>query len=215
MFVQACSAAPFIQLVTENYPPWNYPKDGEIVGTSVELVKKIMVDLQIDYHIAIYPWKRAYNLALTEPSTCVFTTAKTKLRTPLFQWVEPLAIDRSVLVAPLESTLSIRSIEDAKKYRIGLQSGFAEQSLLIEMGFSQNLLIPYTHFDQLLQLLYKKRVPFVAMGEPRLTDLQVQGHRLKSVLVLKEIALGLACNLQMDEALVSKMQQSLNKIIVK
>jgi polar amino acid transport system substrate-binding protein len=86
--VQAQAAE--IHLVTENYPPFNFMKDGEIVGLGADQVREIMVRENIEFTMEMLPWSRAFWLAENRKNHCVFTTAYTPARAETFAWISPL-----------------------------------------------------------------------------------------------------------------------------
>jgi polar amino acid transport system substrate-binding protein len=53
-----------LTILTENLPPLNYVDDGILVGPSVETVKEIQRRIGSNKQIQVYPWARAYKMAL-------------------------------------------------------------------------------------------------------------------------------------------------------
>lgn len=104
LLLLACLALPSpanaqaVAFTTEDYAPFNYREGKVIKGATVEQVEKVMAAIGIDYTIEVMPWARAFSLARTAPMTCVFATAHNSARDPLFKWVEPLLIDRNILI---------------------------------------------------------------------------------------------------------------------
>lgn len=201
-----------IQLVTEHYPPFNYEEKGEIIGDSTLQVKAMMKLAELDFSLKIYPWKRAYQEALIRPSTCVFTTAKTPERTPLFHWVLPLAINRSLFVSTAGNPTKLSSVKDAETFKVGVQSGFAEISILAEKGFDTQSLITFIRFEKLLTLLKLGRLDFIAMAESRFNELKATEPNLRRALIISEMKMGLACNKETPKPLIDKMQQALKTV---
>jgi len=124
-------------LSTENLPPLNYLKDGILVGPSVEIVKEIQRRVGSHEQIKVYPWARAYKMALEEENVVLFGMTHTKVREDLFKWVGPLATKRDILVAKKGSGIKINSLEDAKKVkRIGTLRDDTRERLLKSHGFA-------------------------------------------------------------------------------
>ena len=88
-----------LKILTENLPPLNYVKEGELVGPSVEIVKEIQRRVGSREKIQVYPWSRAYKIALEDENIVLFSTTHTKERDNKFKWVGPLATKRDILVA--------------------------------------------------------------------------------------------------------------------
>lgn len=84
-----------IQAVTEELPPYNYrDRDGLVTGLSVDLLQR-MVDrskLSLDSKgVQLLPWARAYQMALHQPNTVIFSIVRLPEREALFHWVGPIA----------------------------------------------------------------------------------------------------------------------------
>ncbi|NNK96304.1 MAG: transporter substrate-binding domain-containing protein, partial [Desulfobacterales bacterium] len=53
-----------LTVLTENLPPLNYVDNGKLVGPSIEIVKEIQKRVGTNEPIHVYPWARAYKIAL-------------------------------------------------------------------------------------------------------------------------------------------------------
>ena len=78
-------------ILTENLPPLNYVEDGLLVGPSVEIVREIQRRVGSNEPIEVYPWARAYKMALEEENVVLFSMTHTKDRLDKFKWIGPLA----------------------------------------------------------------------------------------------------------------------------
>ena len=126
-----------LTILTENLPPLNYLKDGVLVGPSVEIVKEIQRRVESHEEIKVYPWARAYKMALEDENVVLFGTTYTKVRHDKFKWIGPLATKRDILVAKRGSGITINSLEDAKKVkRIGTLRDDTRERLLKRHGFT-------------------------------------------------------------------------------
>lgn len=131
------SSAMELTLLTENLPPLNYVKDEVLMGPSVEIVREIQRRIGSRAEIKVYPWARAYKMALEEDNVVLFGTAHTEARDNLYKWVGPLATKRDILVARKGSGLTINTLEDAKKVgRIGTVRDDTKEELLKSLGFT-------------------------------------------------------------------------------
>lgn len=89
----------------------------------------------VGYRITRYPWKRAYAIALERKDACVFLTTRTPERERLFKWVGPIRESEWVLAGRAGVDYKIRTLEDARKYRIGTFIGDARHEYLRSRGF--------------------------------------------------------------------------------
>jgi polar amino acid transport system substrate-binding protein len=125
-----------LTILTENLPPLNYVENGILVGPSVEIVREIQRRVGSEEPIQVYPWARAYKMALEEENVVLFGMTYTKVREDKFKWVGPLATKRDILVAKKGSGIKISSLEDAKKVgRIGTLRDDTRERLLKKYGF--------------------------------------------------------------------------------
>jgi len=125
-----------LTILTENLPPLNYVDNGVLVGPSVEIVREIQRRVGSEEPIQVYPWARAYKMALEEENVVLFGMTYTKVREDKFKWVGPLATKRDILVAKKGSGIKISRLEDAKKVgRIGTLRDDTRERLLKSYGF--------------------------------------------------------------------------------
>ena len=76
----------------------------------------MMKALELPYALEILPWARALSLAENQPWTCVFTTGHDDERDKRFKWVEPLLVDRMVMVRKAGiRRRSDANVEEAKR----------------------------------------------------------------------------------------------------
>ncbi len=125
----------------ENYPPFGYsnPKTWEIEGLSTDIARAIVKDAGIQISsFKIAPWARAFLIAKEEANVLLSGgVVRTPEREELFHWIGPVA-DRNIYLFKLKSRTDIilKSIEDAKKYRVGSVIGAASGDFLESKGIS-------------------------------------------------------------------------------
>lgn len=126
-----------LTILTENLPPLNYVKEGELIGPSVDVVKEIQRRVGSDEPIQVFPWSRAYKMALEKENVILFSMTYTRDRHDKFKWVGPLAKKRDILVAKKGSGIIVNEIGEAKKVRrIGTLRDDTRERLLLSYGFS-------------------------------------------------------------------------------
>jgi polar amino acid transport system substrate-binding protein len=87
------------QLVTEEYPPITFMKDGKPSGFVTDMVREIAARQKIPDNIRLTSWKNAYNMALLHPKVVLFSAERTPEREKLFQWVGPVGRNSAMLYA--------------------------------------------------------------------------------------------------------------------
>jgi len=178
-----------LTILTENLPPLNYIENDMLVGPSVEIVKEIQRRVGSSEPIQVYPWARAYKMAIEEENVVLFGTTHTKVRDSLFKWVGPLATKRDILVARKGSGIKINSLEDAEKVgSIGTLRDDTRERLLKSQGFTN--LEPVSNEQLNAQKLVLGRIDLWAYKKPGLRtvcDLAgVDHNELEEVYHLRE-----------------------------
>jgi polar amino acid transport system substrate-binding protein len=210
--ISPASAQPVITLTTEQYPPFIYrDPDGTYRGSSVEQVEALMRKADIPFTMEIMPWARAYVLAETQPMHCVFSAARIPEREPKFKWVTPLSISRNFLVRLKQSTIDVKTMDDAKRYTIGTHRADYTETLLRERGFPS--VDVSASFEITLNKLMEQRIDMMPMPESVYAKLKAEGRPLESVLLFSENRFGIACNRDVPDEMIALMQNGLDTLI--
>ncbi|MTI04752.1 transporter substrate-binding domain-containing protein [Roseibium denhamense] len=209
--IAAPAQAADINLTTEEYKPFNYTDGDKIVGFGAEQVFEIMNRAGLTYEVEMAQWSRAIGLAEREANYCVFTAAHTEERDPKFLWVEPLNVDRTLLIKMAGTDVNPASIDDAKAYTVGTQSQDYTESLLQQQGFPK--IDAAKDMETTLKKLEAGRIDLVAVSEAFYKGLKQRGIDVETAVVLSETVLSMACNPGTDAANVKKMQDALKSMI--
>ncbi|PWE52651.1 ABC transporter substrate-binding protein [Metarhizobium album] len=200
-----------ISFTTEEYPPYSYRQGDRYFGIGVEQIQAMMKDAGLQYDMEMMPWARAYATAQTQSRHCVFAAAHIAERDGLFKWVEPLLIDRNILVSRQGADIKVTNLEDARQYTIGTQRGDYTADLLKEKGFAKVDLA--ADFSLTLKKLLSERIELMPMSQNVYTELRKQGTPIEEVMVFSEQKLGIACHKDVDDATIDKMQKALDMLI--
>ncbi len=104
-----------IQMMTEEYPPVTFMKDGKISGFVTDMVREISARQGIQDNIRLTSWDEAYKVALSNPNVVLFSAERTDEREKLFQWVGPVGKNRAIFYAKKGSGIRINSFDEARK----------------------------------------------------------------------------------------------------
>ena len=163
-----------VQVVSEIYPPYQVMNDkGELQGWAADKVKSIFYNASVDYNVKIYPWARAYQLALTEPNVFIFSLLRTDEREQLFQWIAPLCMIKfSFYRLKNRPDIQVNSLAEAKNYLIAAQKGQASAEYLLRLGFEpeKHLSISYNN-DNFIKMLAFGRVDLIVLSSTHFQSL--------------------------------------------
>ena len=210
---------PVFRLVTEDFSPYNFLKEKEPVGISVELLQEILKRSGSRQKIGtaeFFPWARAYYIAQNNPNTILFITARTKEREGLFKWVGPVFTDKTEVFALRNKNIIIHSVEDLKKYSIASYIGDYEEEIIKELGIPQENLDRVTSSEARLKKVYSGRTDLVFVNKSALIDFtnreNINPYVFQSVYQLKGVDMCYALAPDTPDWIVEKMQQALNEL---
>lgn len=212
LFVSSVAAqAADIQFTTEDYPPFNFEKQNKIVGLSADQAFEIMKRAGLNYEVEMMQWSRAIGLAERDQDYCVFSASITDERLDKFLWVEPLLVSNTYLIKKTGSDVNIDSIDEAKGYTVGTQSGDFTETIL--QGHSFPKIDAARNMDLTLKKLLADRIDLIAVSADFYEALKQDGVPVEVALLLEETKDGIACNLNTDPTKIAKMQDALNEMI--
>ena len=205
-----------LTILTENLPPLNYLKNGVLIGPSVEIVKEIQKRVESRAQIKVYPWARAYKMALEEENVVLFGTTHTKARNEIFKWVGPLARKRDILVAKRGSGIKINALEDAKKVkRIGTLREDTREQFLKSHGFTN--LESVSDEQKNAKKLVLGRIDLWAYKKPGLKTVcelaRVDYNEVVEVYSLREIDVSIAFSKKTSDVVVKKWQNAFHEMV--
>jgi polar amino acid transport system substrate-binding protein len=126
-----------LKVLTEENPPLNFTKDGEITGLATEVVRALVKRTETGGKIRLVAWPEGYQALLEQPDVALFSTVMTAERKPLFKWVGPLAVLDTNLYALKGSAIKIANLDDARKVnKIATVSRYYSEQILQQEGFA-------------------------------------------------------------------------------
>ncbi|MEI7430566.1 MAG: transporter substrate-binding domain-containing protein [Betaproteobacteria bacterium] len=122
--------------LTETLPPLNYEVDGKVTGFSSELLDLMAEDAGLTINKQLLPWARAYRSVQSNKNTLIYSMVRNVERESLFQWVGPISQRRVFLYKHRDrDDISLKTIDDARAYRIGTNNESAATMSLLKQGF--------------------------------------------------------------------------------
>ncbi|MBA1376437.1 substrate-binding periplasmic protein [Pseudomonas brassicacearum] len=211
------SQADTIEVVTED-SLYAYLLDDKLVGPGIHITSDTLKNADLgDFHMTLYPWARAYEMALREPNVLIFPLDRTPAREQLFKWVGEIHRSTSRLYKLRDAEpITIGNLEEAKQYSIGVVRNDAKQIYLQDRGFKR-LVVSADNHDNFQKLL-NHQVQLVPMPEntARLMsqDAQMDFNLLEEVYSLDEQPhrVYLAFSLNTPDETVAKAQRAFEQL---
>lgn len=207
--------------ITEEYPPYNFKRNGELQGISVDILSAIFAVTNTGLtrnDIHVLPWARGYETALSQPNTVLFSTTRTQAREHLFKWVGPIARDRVTLIARRDRNITIDTIEDinTSDYQIAVIREDIGAQRLSEANVDPERILPAISNTSALRMLDHGRVDLWAYSEDvAFWIMEENGLKVsdfESIYTLSESYLYFALHPNTDNQLIDAMQAALNSL---
>ncbi|MFJ7316179.1 substrate-binding periplasmic protein [Pseudomonas sp. NPDC098747] len=206
-------------LLTENFPPYNMAKNGKnfaqgenINGIATDIVREMFQRAGITYSLTLrFPWERVYKQALENPGYGAFVMARLPDREKLFKWVGPIGPDDWILLAKADSKITLETLNDARKYKIGAYKGDAIAETLTKQGLKPVVVL---RDQDNARKLVNGQIDLWATGDPagRYLARQEGVTGLKTVLRFNSAELYLALNKDVSDDVVAKLQAALDQL---
>lgn len=141
---------------TEEYPPYNYEKNGTPAGIAVDILHEVLTGVgtgNAEADIRVVPWSEGYQTVLRTPMTVVFSTARTPERENLFKWAGPLFSSENVLYSLKKRNVTVSSLSDLATLRIGIIRDDIAGADLLSTGVSPEELVVFTDAHEIVSRL--------------------------------------------------------------
>ena len=152
---QAVSAKD-LTYITEQFPPFNFQVDGDLRGTSVDLLELVWQRMGEDLNksvIQVLPWADGYEKTLAEQNTVLFTVGRIPEREHLFKWAGPIGTSWDVMLARTDRNITIYEEDDLKKIKIGAVEDDLAIQMLLDHGVKRDDLIIERTPEPIIEML--------------------------------------------------------------
>lgn len=206
-----------ITIITEEWPPYNYLKDGELRGFSTEIVQTIIEQLDLDYEIELLPGARGEKLLAENSDIMSFSLFRTASRENLYKWIGPIAEESVYFYKKAGSDINIQSMEDAKNVpKIACPHKGLIYDTLLDLGFT-NLDVASNPTSRVLKVAAGRvdlGIDFAALGIRYFlneADLSIDTIELTKVILI-DLPLYIACSKNIPDEVIQQWQDALDDI---
>lgn len=212
--VKGIAANKPLQVVTELSPPYQTLLQNEVSGSATKIVKNLLSASNLTATFSMYPWARAYNKAISEPNTLIYSIAKSAERNELFHWLLPVADYKFGLVSLSERTdLDISDLKELSNFVLAVQRNDIAHNWALEQGLEEGKqLIICSDIGCSWQLLLNKKVDFI-VESPELIESMLEQYKLpttlaKYVIAIPELEISgyLAANINIETSILEKLK---------
>lgn len=210
-------AATTLEVITENWRPYNFEANGEVKGLSTTLVKKVLERAGYDYVIRVYPWARAYKMAQSNKNVLIYSLVRIDPRELLFKWIRPLGEGDTSSLFRLKSNTSPMptTLQQAKAYPVVSNINSMDHLWLVHNGFTK-VQTPIL-LEQSIKMFFRKRVPLIAIDESSMSvefaHVGMDTSKVVKVMTLFSAKPYLAASLGTDDKIIKKLQRAYDELL--
>ena len=158
------ASAQTLKAYTEEWPPYNFIRDNQLVGVSTDILKAVCTDTQIKCEMELVPWTRAYKTVLETPDTLIYTISRIPVREKQFTGLARFCHGVWIF-ARAEVAGKIHSIKDLANFRIGAIREEASLSELLEAGVPSSAIQIFNTNTEEMRMLKAGKIDIVANTE--------------------------------------------------
>lgn len=207
-----------IEIVTEQYPPFNYEQEGIVGGVSTEILKEVLKELSIETEINVMRWSSAYRRAQRRPNVLIYSIGRTPEREDDFHWIGVVApFDIYFYSLSKRTDIIINNINDLKKYTIGVVRNDMRHQYLNEIGGFK--IITYRGTLDIFDALIEEKIDLMPVAELNFPYIVEHANNymknFKKVFFLEELSkdgLYMAFSKNTDLNIVEDFKKALKKI---
>ncbi len=206
------------KVVTENLPPFQVFQDGKVKGSITALVQKTLNCAHIEADFSILPWNRAFNNALKNKYTLIYSMARTPEREEQFIWIGPVHTAKvNLYKLKSRSDIKINSLNDVKNYRLSLLRGGFIVKLFTDANFIEGTHFRYTDNNVArLKMLFAGRHDLIDALDLQIVNLLSTTNHTRDELevvmpLVTDEILYLAINKQTDKEIVKTLRKCLSE----
>lgn len=212
------SFADKITVYSTVYPPYQIDDNGKLTGVNTEIVRAIFHNSGVPFEIKYVPWSRAQRIVGDDSrkNSAIYCLAKTKQRERKYKWVGVYFYQKVDFLTLKNSGVRIDSLDDVKKYMIGLVRG----DMMTEQLKSQGYLKRYEIVrDDILNIrkLFKKRVQAIVTSELAAKYIARENgldpNQIEAQYEVSTDGFNLALSRKTSDEVYWKLKDSLNKLL--
>lgn len=207
-----------INIVTEYLEPYQIQNsDGSLGGFSTDVIHSLLAITNDIAKIQVMPWARAYEVALHEPNTLIYSIARTKTRNKKFHWIGALKEERLYFWGlKKEFTKNNYKVDELKNYRIAVSRNSNSAQYITSQNFSK--VYQLANERQNMDMLFIDRVDLILATQITIeTRAKSLGYNFTDLQRLNEVAalnnkLSIAFSLDTPPELINKYQKAFQQL---
>lgn len=114
-----------IDVVTSEYPPYGYVKDGEVVGEDTRIIRRVLAKMGYQANIRMLPWARAEKLVRNGQADMLYSLTFSEARDRHYYFSAPINKARDVFFKHKDRELQWQTLDDLTGLNFGLSAAYS------------------------------------------------------------------------------------------
>ncbi len=206
-----------LEIITEDWAPYNYLENGVVTGFSVEIVQAIMAELGESHKITLYPGGRGESMLDNQSNIMSFSLFRTPAREQQYKWIGPISKEAIYFYKRKNDTRIFKTFSDIEKVKKisvahkGLVLSFVEAKGLTNIHKMPKIEAQFRHVLMGRADLSVNATPLgVAYYLKKLN--KTTDALVKTQVKLLEFPLYIACSKKIPDSVINKWQQAFEKV---
>lgn len=218
MFGVNAVSAQTLEMMAMSWPPYVYEENGNVTGLATDVVQAALDQAGIQGTIAIYPTARAQAMLLEAANRGIYPALHATTESSNVKWVGPLGIKTTVAFFKLKkrADIQLKTLEDAKAYRIGLRRKVTAYRFLLNDGFPKSNLEEVELNEQNIKKLFAGRVDLIVdstlVARSEMKRLGFPLDEIEEALTLFEHELYIALNKDTPDETIQRLQNAVDEL---
>lgn len=205
-------------IVTNMLPPIKFVHDGKLQGAAPDILNELLrgTDFSIGKDIEIAPLEEAMRIVKETPGTILPALVKTPQREADFKWVGPIYTSRFGLIAKRSSHIRLRTLNNARPYRIATIINSTPETILLKLGFNEDFMVRNPQATEAVKALDEDRAQLLCFAiSPTFHVMMMNGidpTQYQLVHEIRNTELYIAFNKETDDTVIQALQSALDTL---
>lgn len=139
---------PVIDVVTSEYPPYEYLSDGEVVGEDTRMIRRVLSEMGYEANIRVLPWARAETLVRSGRADMLYSLTFSETRDRYYYFTDPINTAQDVFFKRKGRDLEWQELDDLTGLNFGLSAAYSYAPEFMDWLFDGNARITRITHEQ-------------------------------------------------------------------
>lgn len=116
---------PVLNVVTSEYPPYEYLSDGEVVGEDTRIIRQVLSAMGYQANIRLLPWARAEALVKSGKADMLYSLTFSAARDQHYHFTDPISTAQDVFFKRQDRNLEWQTLDDLQGLNFGLSAAYS------------------------------------------------------------------------------------------